>query len=439
MSYNSVIKQIELNLSGKENCGSYDARLDWIEAQLGIAPVAPNLRWNVEARIQEILRRINSYVLKTVSGTLPLTLTNAVAEAIVSLIQYGKCLQITNPTPSNPSLIFCNNGVLKFGALGRNLCDSSASNIVLQCYINKSDGALNQSPPNFMFANYMPVVGGKTYVAYGRAKSGNDISDYNRVAWYDSNKEWISGADYTQNRIAIVTAPNDAAYARFSCNPTGTTTTVVTQEIVDSFNWTFAEGNAEILPFVPFEGGVYADGTKEILNVNSETAHAKDLLSCGESEDEQDIISGAITRKVGVYVFDGTENFTPSGIGPTGPKGWTTPSADKVRSKVGAICSHYPYSSATLSSAPNKSFITFASENIGFKDSAFTSAEDLKAFFAEQYAAGTPVIVVYPLASAVTERTEPQILHTEDGTNTISVTANVPDIKAEVTYCSSEE
>ena len=241
---------------------------------------------------------------KTVRGNLPLTIANAIEHAIISLkqyglvtqppkvyydslTQYGLCVQNGTPTPDAPVDILCNNGPLRYGALGRNLLDPSAANTVLECYINKADGEVKPSPPNFMFAGYMPVEAGKTYVAYGRAKTGNDLSDYNRVAWYDSSKNWISGADYTQNRIAVVTAPANAAYARFSCNPTGTTTTTVTQALVDSYNWTFCEGNAEVVPFVPFVGGIYTDGTPEVLTVSMKNLYDASTRRDGKSIDSQ--------------------------------------------------------------------------------------------------------------------------------------------------------
>lgn len=51
-------------------------------------------------------------VVETVTGTLPLTLANALSRAIVSLTRYGLCTQDGTPTPSAPVDIKCNNGVL---------------------------------------------------------------------------------------------------------------------------------------------------------------------------------------------------------------------------------------------------------------------------------------------------------------------------------------
>ena len=52
-------------------------------------------------------------VLETVTGNAPLTLANAVAKAIKSLTQTGLCTQDGTPTPSAPVDIVCNNGALR--------------------------------------------------------------------------------------------------------------------------------------------------------------------------------------------------------------------------------------------------------------------------------------------------------------------------------------
>lgn len=511
--------------------------------------------WSTLKKLIYLVRQIAKKVigvLTYVEGTYPpIRLESAVKSNLVMLKQFGNCAQESTPTPSAPAPIMCNNGEIKFGALGANLLDPSPSNIRLEYYINKADGLEKPSPPNFMFEGYMPVEAGKTYVAYGRAKSGNDLSDYNRVAWYDSNKEWLSGADYTQNRIAIVTAPANAAYARFSCNPSGTTTQTVTQEYIDSFNWTFAEGTAEITPFVPFVGGIYIDGTPEqiyvggknlnageithqgydsngniitsnnlagtltkipvrfdktteigtgvfqpnlfiswdgitngrtayvyvwkkdgtffrdggvtngagvVVNKNAEYisvavydprtdgveitedawiqveysssnaateyqpytggtyVNAVDLLGIPNvvaGQDSHNIITGEVDRNVGIKVFDGSESVSASGAG------WAIAIADKIKSKVAMFCTHYPYSSATMANAPDKSIISFASQNIGIKDSSLTSASAVKSWLAEQYAAGTPVIVIYQLSDKQISHVDPQPITLPEGEDVV--------------------
>lgn len=513
-------------------------------------------RWSTLRKLLQLrIMQGAAAVLQTVTGNAPLTLANAVARAIHSLTQTGLCTQADTPTPTAPVDILCNNGALRYGALGINLLDQSAANVVLGYYVAKADGEVRPSLPNFMFAKYMPVEPGKTYVAYGRAKSGGDLSDYNRIAWYDSAKTWIKGADYIQNRVSVVTAPENAAYARFSVNPSGTSTAIVTQEIVDSYNWMFAEGTAEITPFVPFVGGVKPVGTPEVLtvsgkNLNSgtienkgytsaggeststtfagtlckirtqegekftvswggfpdgvsgvfintwktdgtwnarqaisasksltytigegiglvnftlyktggitigedawmqveygteateykpfvepQTASVPMLLSVGDYKDEAEIINGIKTGKVGVKVFDGTETIGTSNAC------FTIAINDRVTSKTALLCSHFPYSSKTSSKTDDCTIISFSSTNIGFRFDACADETALAAWLAEQYAAGTPVIVVYPLAEETTESVAGQALHTVAGTNTVSVTAEVSPVALSCEYYQAE-
>lgn len=246
-----------------------------------------------------------SSVIKVVTGTVPLTLADAVSKGIESLVQYGKCETVSGD-------VYCNNGAIK---VSPNLLDSSAENTTLGKYIEKNTGKVSNSSANFMFEEYMPVVGGKTYVAYGRTWDGTDLSDYNRVAWYDTSKTWISGANYTQNQISVVTAPSNAAYARFSCNITGNTSTTVTQELVDSYYWVFQEGTEEPSVVHPYHE-LYVEGTPEVLTISAsgaadQTASVPNLFATDGAADEVDIISGVVTRNVEVTVSGATIAITP--------------------------------------------------------------------------------------------------------------------------------
>lgn len=58
------------------------------------------------------------------------------------------------------------------------------------------------------------------------------------------------------------------------------------------------------------------------------------------------------------------------------------------------------------------------------KDTSCANVTEFKAYLADQYAQGTPVIVVYPLAQETSESVGAQVLKTESGNNTL--TANVP-------------
>lgn len=68
-----------------------------------------------------------------------------------------------------------------------------------------------------------------------------------------------------------------------------------------------------------------------------------------------------------------------------------------------------------------------------------TSKAEAQDWLAAQYAAGTPVIVVYPLAESTTEQTTPHALHTTEGDNIVDVAANVSPVElaAEFTQASA--
>jgi hypothetical protein len=63
-----------------------------------------------------------------------------------------------------------------------------------------------------------------------------------------------------------------------------------------------------------------------------------------------------------------------------------------------------------------------------------TDATTFANFLASQYAAGTPVIVLFPLATPVIGSVAPQPLDSDEGSNTISTVANVSNPEAQVKY-----
>ena len=152
------------------------------------------------------------------------------------------------------------------------------------------------------------------------------------------------------------------------------------------------------------------------------------LLSVGDYADEAEIINGIKTGKVGVKVLDGTESIGTSNAC------FTIAISDRAASKTALLCSHFPYSSKTSSQTGDQTIISFSSTNIGFRYDACADKTAFAAFLAAEYAAGTPVIVMYPLAEETTETVAGHALNTTDGTNIITVTAEVSDIDLRVEY-----
>lgn len=168
----------------------------------------------------------------------------------------------------------------------------------------------------------------------------------------------------------------------------------------------------------------------------TQTASVSNLYAVGDYKDEQDIISGAVTRKVGVKVLDGTEEWTKLGS----VNGYYIRIGDmKVcNPPINGLSSHFIGTNASNASMPDgsvKNTYTNATEGVvSIRINSAETVEDFKAFLAAQYAAGTPVIVMYPLAEETTESVTPQPLRTEAGDNTVSVVSEVGSVELSVKY-----
>lgn len=170
---------------------------------------------------------------------------------------------------------------------------------------------------------------------------------------------------------------------------------------------------------------------------SAQTASVENLLAVGNYKDEQDIISGAVTRKCGVLVMDGTENWSFT----------TTPGGTKSRVYMrmnGAVTSSIELLSNQLSAwndtstnypEPWRCFLNTTPVLIIGMPSTITTKEEWKDFLAEQYANGNPVIVLYPLATEETESVTVQPVNIQKGANTIQVTqASINDLELEIKY-----
>ena len=153
--------------------------------------------------------------------------------------------------------------------------------------------------------------------------------------------------------------------------------------------------------------------------------------------DEQNIISGIVTRKVGVKVLNGTEDW-----GYSSPV-HTVKISDAVTTelrKTPLLCTHYPIidDGRSFNNTPDKTMFFTSGKNLGIKDSTKTS-EQMKAWLAAQYANGTPVVIVYPLAEPTTEQVTAQHLTARDTATITAQTDNISDISLEVQYWQKAE
>ena len=486
-----------------------------------------------------------------VSGTSPLSLPGAIANSIKSLTQYGLCTQASTPTPSAPVDIMCNNGALRFGALGVNLLNPVGI-VIGQNYTPEGNPSASQ---NNWRTGLIPIEGGKTYAFWGRRKSDNAMSAFNRINWFDADGNNISPRpSYTVNTVTVGTAPSNAAFVGLSSSCYNSSA-AITQATFDEFNWMLAETDAEI-PYEPFVGGIYADGTPEVLTVmanqntdptivkatlasgttevrynassscivapvkpntvytigfltkptggsifraattktkvsssvtsvasiaydldmnnyatktlnsgedaawmyvqlsstmsdddfasiiiqegtsihNPQTASVADLYSVGDVADEAEIISGGVTHRIGCHVFDGTETFSKSsayGQAFLINAAYVAWGADRTKA---VLCTHFLGLPQKSGNQEDNTCFFNQTGHFYFRVTDNSDINAWKAWLAEQYASGAPVIVWFVLAKNVTESVTAQPLHTADGDNTVSVTANVSPVALECEY-----
>jgi hypothetical protein len=147
---------------------------------------------------------------------------------------------------------------------------------------------------------------------------------------------------------------------------------------------------------------------------NGGTATAEMLLKVGDYQDVQSIIDGVVTRNVGVKVLDGTETiayFSSSNrIAVTIP--------DILAQNVPVLCNQFKTGNTGdyyVNAAAANSYLYLYNKDCN-------SQADYVSFLATQYAAGTPVIVLYPLAEPTTESVTGQTLQVQDGDNTLEIT-----------------
>lgn len=158
-------------------------------------------------------------------------------------------------------------------------------------------------------------------------------------------------------------------------------------------------------------------------------ASAQVLLGVGSYGDRQDIISGAVTRKVGIKVLDGFENITlTSGV-------FLIDLNDKMSTNDNVLCSHFSFVRKTsISSHTNNLTISsMANSKVTIRYNAYTDVESFRQWLHREYAKGNPVVVVYPLASGKTESITPQSVSNPKDAVTIIRDAEVHGLDMEVT------
>lgn len=348
---------------------------------------------------------IVGYAPTTVSGNGSVSLNNAIANGLISVTLTGGCEQNGTPTPTNPVDIICNNGAIKSS---KNIFDKT---------LNAATGSASRyweiQVPNgtYTCSTNMPHSGGSANV------------------WFDIQPVFSSNVNPVfASQPRTITVTEGVLYVAVrSGGPY--------DSLMSGERWVQVEQGNTPTTYHPY--GIYIDGNIEtISDGNGNTAIAEYLLSVGDYKDTQELLSGEITRNVGIKVLDGTEPWFYNNSGGNS----VFYSSSTINTNVFGVP---PYSNKYIGIASasgrtdgNIYIININnSSRLDVVDNRFTNATDWKAYLSEQYYAGNPVIVVYAIGASTSETAQAQTLTTQEGSNTISITqASINNLPVSVNY-----
>lgn len=429
--------------------------------------------------------------LETVTGNAPVTLLNAVARDLVSLTQTGLCTQADTPTPSSPVDIKCNNGALKMvddelpdgykRVLGFT-CNNNAMWQITGFKLKGSDtvrigfsvtaacnvfGCYQGTDATDNYDLYVSTTSGSKYLRYGNGTYLSYWSSANLDQRFDvvftpngttgmpQDSTWTEATFESANDLLIGSTTTTGTSAKLKGNlygnfeVDGRLKLIPCERLSDNvLGYYDLVGETFYEPYTGFDGAVSLGydgshyvlqtvGTPEVLTVtdedsNTQTASVADLFAVGDYADTQEIISGLVDRKIDFVILDGTEDGygTSSAYGAAVYIG-SASTKWKANRNGGVLCTHFVEGTPSGTQPEGTCFFN-ASGHFYFRSDKTTA--QFKTWIAEQYAAGTPVIVMFVRSTPTTESVTPQPLTTAKGTNTVSVTAEVSPIALEVEY-----
>ena len=313
------------------------------------------------------------------------------------------------PTPDTPMDIVCNNGVLKAGPNNDVIVEGTPETVTITgknlLDINKTSGAgyLDTSGglvpfDNYYCSDYIEIKPSTIYT-YTETLKSEDKGNYIRFCFYDSNKTFIpprqgdTPTTEAKTYTYKITSPVNAKYIRISSHSD------------------FVKGQ--------LEEGIRPTKYEEYYQASFAP---EALLKLSDYQDVQSVLDGVVTKNVGIKVLDGTESWTRYGTGKfatplSGSKKQDSQEAPISTHFVGTSHNNVPVKDGYVSVF--NSSIAPTSGALGINYQATPELTQFKQWLADQYAAGTPVIVVYPLADTVEETVESRDVFITSGTNTI--------------------
>ena len=281
----------------------------------------------------------------------------------------------------------------------------------------------NKMPPNAVADARYPVSSSGSCIVSCNVNNGSNVSAV-EVHYYK--------ADYTQINYYTLSSYDDATHRMYKSFSLPATAAYVSIERKSAYSTaTVTDLKLEM-------------GSTPTPYVTPQTASVADLFAVGDFADEQEIISGTVTRKCGIWVLTGEENWT---VASSNADVFYLPST-YFPDDYGVVASFTPICSHLSGVSSSNSIASMTANTIKTNNSSKTiyacvgsdyTKSEWKEFIAYQYEMGTPVIIVYPLETPTTESVSPQHLHTNAGDNYINATAEVSPISVKIEYMGEGE
>ena len=170
------------------------------------------------------------------------------------------------------------------------------------------------------------------------------------------------------------------------------------------------------------------------------TAVAEMLLKVNTYQDVQSIIDGVVTRNVGIKVFDGTEAWSAGSA--QNPNRFILAGAFNDIAQIPNENVGYSNCYTVIARSSNIQSILQNNECgwnttyvVCVRDDRFDTVAQFTAWLADQYAAGTPVVIIYPLKTSTTETVTGQPMATTEDDNIADITqASMSGLELSVKY-----
>ena len=295
-------------------------------------------------------------------------------------------------------------------------------------YTNAGTGDFAYASPSYSEIDFIKTSGPKETIidGYGTTNQFNK-NHYTEITAYVNANTGVITSGTTQKCAVLPCKPNTtykitgrttSAWGSFTSSATGTTATTYVR---DDSVLTTGPNDKYLVGLVRTTDDTYNYlDTLNVVDISSYAATCQDLMSVDTYIDEQEIIAGNVTRRIGVKVLDGTETWTKA-------SGYTdifftdacadAYYGDSTSLRIAIPCTHLQGTDATNTNmVDNQIKLTAQSAQlttplIYIKSSV--SNNDLttwKTWLATQNTNGTPVIVIYPLKTEASSTVASQTL-----------------------------